>query len=265
MPWAPPGLHLTGLEGAGEVQTPADRPPGRAAARSATWCGSGTRSRASCSSTPTPCSCWRGDAVRRRGADLPRLRERLVSNASEVLDLAALAAADPRAGPAGLRRRTGRLGQDHAGRGARDADRRAGGPHGRPVRGLGRAARGSADQLDTLLSTARRRASRAATGAGTGRATRWAETVVGTPGAPAGPRGRRLRVGRPSRGVTTVLAWVEVPYEPADGPRPRARRRSAWPSTGSSGPPTSRSSSPASAPASAPTWSSTAGSAPSVG
>ena len=30
-PWAPPGLHLTGLEGAGEVQTPLTGPAGGAA------------------------------------------------------------------------------------------------------------------------------------------------------------------------------------------------------------------------------------------
>ena len=55
-PWAPPGLHLTGLEGAGEVQTPLTGTRRRCCG-SATWCGSATRSPVSSSSTPTPCGC----------------------------------------------------------------------------------------------------------------------------------------------------------------------------------------------------------------
>ena len=57
-PWAPAGLELIGLEGAGEVQTPlTGQPP--TCSRSATWCGSGPPSRASPSSTPSPCTCSR--------------------------------------------------------------------------------------------------------------------------------------------------------------------------------------------------------------
>ena len=73
VPWAPPGLHLTGLEGAGEVQTPLTGHPA-ALLGSATWCGS---------ATPSPASSFehvrdvhllarRGD--HRGGAVLPRLR-----------------------------------------------------------------------------------------------------------------------------------------------------------------------------------------------
>ncbi len=58
-PWAPAGLHLTGPRGRRRGADPAHRPPGRAASPSATWCGSGTRSPASPSSTSAPCSCCR--------------------------------------------------------------------------------------------------------------------------------------------------------------------------------------------------------------
>ena len=68
------------------------------------------------------------------------------------------------------------------------------------------------DQLDTLLPPARRRAARAATGAGTGRA---------TPGPrPCWSRRRRCwcwrasaRAARTHADLITVLAWVEVPYD----------------------------------------------------
>ena len=50
VPWAPPGLHLTGLEGAGEVQTPLSGPAPRRC-WSARWCGSGTPSPARSPST----------------------------------------------------------------------------------------------------------------------------------------------------------------------------------------------------------------------
>ena len=60
-PWLPEGLHLTALEGAGEVQTPLTG-PGAPGSRSATWCGSGTRSPARSSSTPTTSTCSPGDA-----------------------------------------------------------------------------------------------------------------------------------------------------------------------------------------------------------
>ena len=62
-PWAPPGLRLTGLEGAGEVQTPLTGTGGRPARGSATSSGSGTPSPASRSSTPVSVHLLAGDRL----------------------------------------------------------------------------------------------------------------------------------------------------------------------------------------------------------
>ena len=71
IPWAPSGLHLTGLEGAGEVQTPLTGPGAPRCWRSATWCGSGTPSRRAVRARQHRPPAGRR-RVRRRGADLPR-------------------------------------------------------------------------------------------------------------------------------------------------------------------------------------------------
>ena len=62
VPWAPPGLHLTGLEGAGEVQTPLGGPAPRPC-WSASWCGSGTPSPARSPSTCCDAHLLRGNEI----------------------------------------------------------------------------------------------------------------------------------------------------------------------------------------------------------
>ena len=89
-PWAPAGLHLTGLEGAGEVQTPLTgrpcpllsyRRPDLVQARQV-----GRALRAHRPRTP-----GRGRSIRRHGADLPRPRLCLLIGPSQVLALARFA------------------------------------------------------------------------------------------------------------------------------------------------------------------------------
>ena len=70
MPWAPSGLALTGLEGAGEVQTPLVGPAATATPTWATGSGSGTRRPGSSPSTPRPCTCSPGS----RSGSRPRCR-----------------------------------------------------------------------------------------------------------------------------------------------------------------------------------------------
>ena len=149
VPWAPPGLHLTGLEGAGEVQTPltgpgaprcCDRRPGVVPARQVRRAGRARQRRA----PAAPASEIVDTVPTYRGLGL-----RLVSGCPQSTAVAAsllgARAADARRRPAGLRRRPAGSGKttlaaavasgfDELGRGAADA----GAAHGRPVRRLGR-------------------------------------------------------------------------------------------------------------------------------
>ncbi len=77
IPWAPSGLHLTGLEGAGEVQTPLDRARGAAAeGRRPGVVPARQGRRAVRAHQHRPAAGGRG--VRRRGADVPRVRARVL-------------------------------------------------------------------------------------------------------------------------------------------------------------------------------------------
>ncbi len=127
VPWAPAGLHLSGLEGAGEVQTPLtghpaaparDRRPGVVPARQVRRAVRAHQHRPAARRAP----------VRRRGPDVPRPWPGLLSRWAArrtprpcCSPLAEARPAHPRRRTAGLRRRAGRVRQDHArgrGRGA---------------------------------------------------------------------------------------------------------------------------------------------------
>ena len=167
-PWAPAGLQLTGLEGAGEVQTPlTGHPAALLEIGDLVWF------RHAKSGEPfehaNTVHLLSGHRVRRHGAELPRVWPGLLS----------VAPAGPRPGPRPGRATlgAGRLlcvdgpagsGKTTLAAAVAALDRRAGRPHGRPVRGLGRAARRVDAQLDGPADAARRRAARAATAATTG-------------------------------------------------------------------------------------------------
>ena len=148
---------------------PADRSPGRAAARSATWCGSGTPSPASCSSTPTPCTCWRatpsstrcrptaaagtpGEQRPGRCSDLRRWSRR--AHAGRAAGWSASTARPARARPRSPRRSRA------------DAGRRC--CTWTTCSRAGTGCPAITDQLDDAAAPARRRPVRAATAAGTG-------------------------------------------------------------------------------------------------
>ena len=76
-PWAPPGLHLIGLEGAGEVQTPLGGPGARAAGRRPGVVPAREVRRAGRARARGASAARQRD--RRDRPDLPRHRERLVS------------------------------------------------------------------------------------------------------------------------------------------------------------------------------------------
>ena len=156
-PWAPPGLHLTGLEGAGEVQTPLTG-PGAARLRDRRHGVVPPRQvRRARSSTPPPCTCVSGDAVVATGPDLPRA----AAGRSDVTG--STPPAECWTSPADRRRRSGRAGwcasTARPGRArppsrprspqlAPDAGR---GAHGRPVRRVGRPAPASPTSSTRLL------------------------------------------------------------------------------------------------------------------
>ena len=251
-PWAPAGLELTGLEGAGEVQTPiVGQPADLLEIGDLVWF------RPAKSGEPFEHAVERapavGQRVRRHGAELPGLWPGLLTRPARPRP-----APGPARGVGG-----GRLlcidgpsgsGQDDARRGGRRAGAATPGhPHGRPLRGLGRAAH-------------RRRPARRAA----------APDRRGTPGAlpalrlaprrvrrdrdrgarsPAGPRGRRVRVARRGRpGHRAGLGRGRHATSGCGAGWSATARRSRR--TGRRGRSPSRSTSPGTAPVAAPTWSS---------
>ena len=188
IPWAPPDLHLTGLEGAGRGADAAHRAPGARCCRSATGCGSGTPSPVSSPSTPTRCTCWPATRSSRRcrptaASGWPgdaRPPARLLPRSWRWRS----SARRPSAGPAGLHRRSRRVGQDDAGRPA--SPTLATGAQVVHMDDLYPGWRGLPEvdaQLDGAAATPRPRTGRAPTGATTG----WPES------SPRGSRSTRCR------------------------------------------------------------------------
>ena len=257
VPWAPPGLHLTGLEGAGEVQTPltghpaaqlADRRPGVVPPRQV-----GRALRARPRRAPR---AWGGR--HRGGAVLPRLRPCLLRSPPTP------APSPPRwpsacwplprrsARPPGVRRRSRRVRQDHVGRGRRE--RRSRGARRalrRAAAGVARAARPRPhDRGVPRAALARRGEPVDAVGLGGGRLGR--EPPRRGRRAPRA-RGHRLLVPRdrgPRRDAGVGRGGVGAAPAARDGARRRAHAAAVGAVAGRRG----RAASPGSAPVRAPTW-----------
>ena len=268
MPWAPPGLRLTGLEGAGEVQTPLDRTGRVRRCWSARWCGSGTRSPARWPSTCTTCTCcgatrsstWcrptaapatPGDGPLPAGRRLATRSSRSVLAAPPTLGAGRLVCVD---GPAGSGKTTLAAALDRALPRRCAAERRARrAAHGRRVRRLGRP-RGR-DGAPSPPRWWRRCAgvSRAATAATTGTRGRYAEERVRRAVRRAGRRGRgrrhagvRRRRHLPGVGRDAVRRTAGA----GGGARRRADARPLARLAGAGGRDVRRASGPASAPTS---------------
>ena len=251
VPWAPPGLHLTGLEGAGEVQTPlTGHPAALLQIGDLVWFRHAKSGELF--EHVRDVHLVRGDDGRRGGAVLPRLRPCLLTarpggRRAEVAGRVLPAPADPRA-PGAWSASTGRPGParprwpprsptslparrwctatscSRAGAGCpgwRDRSSRLLDPlaagRARPVAALGLARR-------RLGRDARRRAGR-----------------------PARARGRRVLVAAPSPTGSASLVWVEADptsgssaglardgeaHAPALGAVARRRGRSSSPGSG---------------------------------